>query len=87
MVARRPSEYKSTDTLIAAAKQLLQRLEEVKSAEAHDERAHGRPRLRSTSSKRSTSRQDLAATLRAIVKEAQALLADLGELETHEAET
>lgn len=86
MVARRSSEYKPIDTLIAAAKQLLRQLEEVKSAEAHDEHAHGRPRPRSTSSKRSTSRQDLAATFKAIVKEAQAKLAELGELETHKAE-
>jgi hypothetical protein len=71
MVARHPSEYGFIDTLIAAAKQLLRQLEEVKSAEAHDERAHGMPRPRSASSKRSISKSDLAATFKAIVKEAQ----------------
>jgi hypothetical protein len=69
-----------------AAKKLVRQLEEVRSAEAYDEHDHGRPRPRSTSSKRSISKSDLAATFKAIVKEAQAQLANLGELETHEPE-
>jgi hypothetical protein len=85
-VARRPSDYESIDTLIAAAKQLLRQLEEVKSAEAHDERDHGRPTPRSASSKWSTSKSHLSAVLKAIAKEAQAQLANLEELETHEPE-
>jgi hypothetical protein len=85
--ARRPSGYKFIDALIAAAKQLLWQLEEVKLANAHDKRAHGRPRPRSASSKRSIPKSDLAATFKAIVKEAQAQLAELGKLETHEPET
>jgi hypothetical protein len=86
MVARRPSEYESIDRAIAAAKQLVRQLEEVRSAEAHDEHEHehDRRRPRSTSSKRSISKSDLEATFRAIVKEAQAQLAKLGELETHD---
>jgi hypothetical protein len=86
MVARHPSEYESTDTLIAAAKQLLRQLEEVKSAEGHDERAHGRPRPRSTSSKRSTSKSDFLAKLKAIAKELDGHIANLERQETHETE-
>jgi hypothetical protein len=87
MAARRPFDDESIDALIAAAKQLVQQLEEVKSAEAHHERAHSRPRPTSASSKQSISKSDLAATFKVIVKEAQARLAKLGEVETHEPET
>jgi hypothetical protein len=86
MVARHPSDNESIDALIAAAKQLVRQLEEVSSAEAHDEHDHDRRRPRSTSSKRSISKSDLAVTFKAIVKEAQAQPAKLGELETHESE-
>ncbi|CAG5174661.1 uncharacterized protein ALTATR162_LOCUS7834 [Alternaria atra] len=75
----------STDFL-SAAKQLLRQLEEVKSAEGHDERAHGRPRPRSTSSKRSTSKSDFLAKLKAIAKELDGHIANLERQETHETE-
>jgi hypothetical protein len=80
MVARRPSHNESIDALIVAAKPLVRQLEEVRSAEAHGEHDHGRPRLRSTSSKRSISKSDLAVTFKEIVKEAQSQMAKLGEL-------
>jgi hypothetical protein len=86
MVARHASDNESIDALIAAAKQLVRQLEEVSSAEAHNEHDYDRRRPRSTSSKRSSSKLDLAVTLKAIVKEAQAQPAKLGELETHESE-
>jgi hypothetical protein len=86
MVARRPSHNESIDALIVAAKPLVRQLEEVRLAEAHGEHDHGRPRPRSTSSKRSISKSDLAATFKEIVKEAQAQMAKLRELETHEPE-
>jgi hypothetical protein len=86
MAARRPSDNEPIDALLAAAKQLVRQLEEVKSAEAHHERAYSRPRPRSASSKQSICTSDLAATFKAIFKEAQAQLTKLGELETHEVE-
>jgi hypothetical protein len=86
MAARHPSDSESIDALLAAAKQLVRQLEEVKSAEAHHERAHSRPRPRNASSKQSICKSDLAATFKAIVKEAQAQLTKLGELETREVE-
>ncbi|KAI1559640.1 hypothetical protein PtrEW4_011637, partial [Pyrenophora tritici-repentis] len=70
-----------------AAKQLLQQLEEVKLARAHNERAHGQPRSRRTSLTHSISKSDLAATFKAIVEKARSELAKLGELETNEQET
>jgi hypothetical protein len=86
MAARHPSDSESIDALLAAAKQLVRQLEEVKSAEAHHERAHSRPRPRNASSKQSICKSDLAAAFKAIVKEAQAQLTKLGELETREVE-
>jgi hypothetical protein len=86
MAARRPSDNEPIDALLAAARQLVWQLEEVKSAEAHHERAHSRPRPRSASSKQSICKSDLAATFKAIIKEAQAQLTKLGELETREVE-
>ncbi|CAN9217790.1 unnamed protein product [Alternaria alternata] len=86
MAARHPSDSESIDALLAAAKQLVRQLEEVKSAEAHHERAHSRPGPRSASSKQSICKSDLAAAFKAIVKEAQAQLTKLGELETREVE-
>ncbi|CAI9635563.1 unnamed protein product, partial [Alternaria burnsii] len=86
MAARHPSDSESIDALLAAAKQLVRQLEEVKSAEAHHERAHSRPRPRNASSKQSICKSDLAATFKAIVKEAQVQLTKLGELETREVE-
>ncbi|CAN9182107.1 unnamed protein product [Alternaria alternata] len=78
MAARCPSD--------TAAKQLVRQLEEVKSPEARHERAHSRPRPTSASSNQSICKSDLAATFKAIVKEAQAQLTKLGELETREVE-
>jgi hypothetical protein len=86
MAARRPSDNEPIDALLAAARQLVWQLEEVKSAEAHHERAHSRPRPRSASSKQSICKSDLAATFKVIIKEAQAQLTKLGELETREVE-
>ncbi|RAQ98941.1 JmjC-domain-containing protein [Stemphylium lycopersici] len=86
MAARHPSDSESIDALLAAAKQLVRQLEEVKSAEAHHERAHSRPGPRSASSKQSICKSDLAAAFKAIVKEAQAQLTKLGELKTREVE-
>ncbi|CAN9245675.1 unnamed protein product [Alternaria alternata] len=86
MAARHPSDSESIDALLAAAKQLVRQLEEVKSAEAHHERAHSRPRPRNASSKQSICKSDLAATFKAILKEAQAQLTKLGELKTREVE-
>ncbi|CAN9185976.1 unnamed protein product [Alternaria alternata] len=86
MAARHPSDSESIDALLAAAKQLVRQLEEVKSAEAHYERAHSRPGPRSASSKQSICKSDLAAAFKAIVKEAQAQLTKLGELKTREVE-
>ena len=74
------------DGSATAARQLTWQLEEIESAEAHHERAHSRPRLRSASSKQSICKSDLAATFKAIIKEAQAQLTKLGELETREVE-
>jgi hypothetical protein len=87
MVARRPSEFEIIDELLLATKQLLRRLEEVKAAEAHGERDHGRPRPRSASSNRTIFKLKLAAVYNAIVKEAEAQLAKLGEPEAHKQET
>ncbi|KAK1907858.1 hypothetical protein P3342_006188 [Pyrenophora teres f. teres] len=70
-----------------AAKQLLQQLEEVKLARAHNERAHGQPRSRRASLTHSISKSDLAATFKAIVEKARSELAKLRELETNEQET
>ncbi|RMZ74108.1 transcription factor jumonji [Pyrenophora seminiperda CCB06] len=84
MTAQRPFENESIDALIEAAKRLLRQLEEVKSAGAHDKRAHGRPRPRRASSTQSISKSDLAATFKAIVEKARSELAKLGEPETNE---
>ena len=86
MAVRRPSDNEPIDALSATARQLVWQLEEVKSAEAHHERAHSRPRLRSAFSKQSICKSDLAATFKTITKEAQAQLIKLVELETHEVE-
>lgn len=86
MAARHPSDSESIDALLAAAKQAVWQLEEVKTVGAHRERAHSRPRPRSASSKQSICKSDLAATFKVIIKEAQAQLTKLGELETREVE-
>jgi hypothetical protein len=70
------------DGSATAARQLIWQLEEIESAEAHHERAHSRPRLRSASSKQSICKSDLAATFKTITKEAQAQLIKLVELES-----
>jgi hypothetical protein len=74
------------DALSATARQLVWQLEEVKSAEAHHERAHSRPRPGSASSKQSICKSDLTATFKTIIEEAQAQLIKLVELETHKVE-
>jgi hypothetical protein len=49
MVARSSSGNEPIDTRITVVKQLLQRLEEAKSAEAYDERDYGQAGSRSAS--------------------------------------
>jgi hypothetical protein len=84
MAARRPSNNKPIDALLAAARQLVWQLEEVKTAEAYRERAYSRLRPRSASLKQLICKSDLAATFKVIIKEAQAQLTKLRELETRE---
>jgi hypothetical protein len=79
---RRPSDNEPIDALSATARQLVWQLEEVKSAEAHHERAHSRPRPRSASLKQSICKSNLTATFKTIIKEAQAQPIKLAELET-----
>jgi hypothetical protein len=86
MTPRHSLESDSLDSLLSAARELVQQLERVKSAETHHERAPGRRRRRATQ-EQSVDKPHFTALFRAISAKALAYVAELEGQETHAEET
>jgi hypothetical protein len=86
MTPRHSLESDSLDSLLSAARELVQQLERVKSAGTHHERAPGRRRRRATQ-EQSVDKPHFTALFRAISAKALAYVAELEGQETHAEET
>ena len=86
MTSRRPLESDSLDSLLSAARELVQQLENVRSAGTHHERAPGRRRRRATQ-EQSVDKTRFTAIFRAISEKALAYIKKLEEQELHGQET
>jgi hypothetical protein len=81
MTLRHSLESDSLDSLLSAARELVQQLKRVKSAGTHHERAPGRRRA---TQEQSVDKPHFTALFRAISAKALAYVAELEGQETHE---